>query len=49
MGLFEVNMPMLYGEGSLKAFIRLQEEIMRANEDQSLFAWVSDDKGGYVS
>ncbi|KAK5659344.1 hypothetical protein OQA88_1437 [Cercophora sp. LCS_1] len=38
MGIFDVNMPMLYGEGS-KAFIRLQEEIMRNTEDQSLFAW----------
>ncbi|RDL35384.1 uncharacterized protein BP5553_07315 [Venustampulla echinocandica] len=38
MGLFGVNMPTLYGEGS-KAFIRLQEEIMRTTYDQSLFAW----------
>lgn len=28
MGLFDVNMPMLYGEGE-KAFVRLQEEIMK--------------------
>ncbi|KAL1625571.1 hypothetical protein SLS56_007230 [Neofusicoccum ribis] len=39
MGLFDINMPMLYGEGG-KAFIRLQEEIMRASDDESLFAWV---------
>jgi hypothetical protein len=39
-GLFGVNMPMLYGEGD-KAFIRLQEEIMKNSEDQSLFAWTS--------
>ncbi|KFY49116.1 hypothetical protein V495_00704 [Pseudogymnoascus sp. VKM F-4514 (FW-929)] len=39
-GLFGVNMPMLYGEGE-KAFIRLQEEIMKNSEDQSLFAWTS--------
>jgi len=38
MGLFEVNMPMLYGEGK-RAFIRLQEEIMKNSDDQSLFAW----------
>lgn len=38
MGLFGVNMPMLYGEGD-KAFIRLQEEIMRLTDDQSLLAW----------
>jgi hypothetical protein len=28
MGIFDINMPLLYGEGQ-KAFIRLQEEIMR--------------------
>ena len=38
LGIFDVNMPMLYGEGS-KAFIRLQEEIIRQNNDLSLFAW----------
>jgi hypothetical protein len=38
LGIFNVNMPLLYGEGS-KAFIRLQEEIMRQSDDQSLFAW----------
>lgn len=38
MGLFNVNMPMLYGEGE-KAFIRLQEEIMKYSDDQSIFAW----------
>jgi len=38
MGLFDVNMPMLYGEGS-KAFLRLQEEIMKTTNDLSLFAW----------
>ncbi|KIN08824.1 hypothetical protein OIDMADRAFT_188507, partial [Oidiodendron maius Zn] len=38
MGLFDVNMPMLYGEG-LRAFQRLQEEILKRNEDYSLFAW----------
>jgi hypothetical protein len=39
MGIFDVNMPLLYGEGSSKAFIRLQEEIIKKTEDQSLFAW----------
>ncbi|KAK3213853.1 hypothetical protein GRF29_28g1226851 [Pseudopithomyces chartarum] len=41
MGLFNVNMPLLYGEGP-KAFIRLQEEIMKDSDDHSLFAWVPD-------
>ncbi|KIO05949.1 hypothetical protein M404DRAFT_509198 [Pisolithus tinctorius Marx 270] len=38
MGLFDVNMPMLYGEGS-KAFQRLQLEIIRVSSDHSIFAW----------
>jgi Heterokaryon incompatibility protein (HET) len=39
MGLFNVNMSMLYGEGS-NAFIRLQQKIMKHSDDQSLFAWI---------
>jgi hypothetical protein len=39
LGIFDVNMPLLYGEGSTKAFVRLQEEIMKGSDDQSLFAW----------
>ncbi|OAA75436.1 Heterokaryon incompatibility [Akanthomyces lecanii RCEF 1005] len=39
LGLFGVNMPLLYGEGGTRAFLRLQEEIMKASDDQSLFAW----------
>ncbi|KAH8681875.1 heterokaryon incompatibility protein-domain-containing protein [Xylariales sp. PMI_506] len=39
LGIFDVNMPLLYGEGK-KAFIRLQEEILiKDDQDQSLFAW----------
>lgn len=38
MGLFGVNMPLLYGEGK-RAFLRLQEEIIKDNDDQSIFAW----------
>jgi hypothetical protein len=38
LGIFGINMPLLYGEGK-KAFLRLQEEIMKVSEDQSLFAW----------
>lgn len=41
MGIFSVNMPLLYGEGS-KAFIRLQEEIMKSSTDHSLFAWIDE-------
>lgn len=39
MGIFAVNMPMLYGEGS-RAFQRLQEEILRSTDDESIFAWI---------
>ena len=39
LGLFDVSMPLLYGEGGKKAFIRLQEELMRNSDDQSLFVW----------
>lgn len=42
MGLFSVNMPLLYGEG-LKAFTRLQEEIMKGSTDPSLLVWVDED------
>ena len=38
LGIFDVNMPLLYGEGP-KAFQRLQEEILKVNADTSLFAW----------
>jgi len=39
MGLFGVNMPLLYGEGGDKAFVRLQREIMKQSIDDSIFAW----------
>ncbi len=40
MGLFNVNMPTIYGEGR-RAFRRLQEELMKQSVDTSLFAWGS--------
>ena len=39
MGLFNVHMPLLYGEGAQNAFVRLQGEIAKHTNDQSLFAW----------
>lgn len=42
LGIFDVNMPLLYGEGEEKAFIRLQEEIMKNSDDQTIFAWGHD-------
>jgi len=41
MGLFDINMPFIYGEEE-KAFIRLQEEIIKRNADQTIFAWDLD-------
>ncbi|KAH7380478.1 hypothetical protein DE146DRAFT_637487 [Phaeosphaeria sp. MPI-PUGE-AT-0046c] len=38
LGLFDIQMPLLYGEGE-KAFTRLQEEILKTTDDHSLFAW----------
>ncbi|KAI8725361.1 HET domain-containing protein [Fusarium sp. LHS14.1] len=49
MGIFSINMPLLYGEGE-RAFIRLQEEIMRVSDDHSLFAWkCADGRGGLLA
>jgi len=38
MGLFAINMPLLYGERE-REFIRLQEEIIKVIDDDSIFAW----------
>ncbi|KAH7260118.1 heterokaryon incompatibility protein-domain-containing protein [Fusarium solani] len=40
-GIFDVNLPMLYGEGT-KAFLRLQEEICQRVHDLTLFAWKTE-------
>ncbi|KAJ4855764.1 heterokaryon incompatibility protein (HET) domain-containing protein [Trichoderma breve] len=37
-GLFDVNMPLIYGEGG-KAFLRLQEHILQQSDDHTIFAW----------
>lgn len=41
MGIFSVNMPLLYGEGAKKAFLRLQQEILKESADHSLFTWTA--------
>lgn len=43
LGLFDINLPMIYGEGE-RAFLRLQEEIARETNDMSLFAWRAREK-----
>ncbi|KAI0382155.1 heterokaryon incompatibility protein-domain-containing protein [Hypomontagnella monticulosa] len=39
LGIFGVNMPLIYGEGGRKAFQRLQEEIIKYSNDYTIFAW----------
>jgi len=41
LGLFDINMPLLYGEGR-NAFVRLQMEIMDGSDDTTLLAWSSE-------
>jgi hypothetical protein len=53
MGMFSVHMPLLYGEGE-RAFLRLQEEIMKSSDDHTLFAWADpnakdDDRFGLLA
>jgi hypothetical protein len=50
LGIFGINMPPLYGEG-LGAFIRLQLEIMKISNDESLFAWEDNsiESGGLLA
>lgn len=40
LGLFDVSLPIIHGEGQ-KAFFKLQEEILKDTNDFSLFAWDS--------
>jgi hypothetical protein len=45
IGLFNTNIPLLYGEGS-KAFLRLQQAIIRQTDDETIFAWTGVGEGG---
>ncbi|GKT93555.1 heterokaryon incompatibility protein [Colletotrichum tofieldiae] len=42
MGLFGVNVPVLYGEGLAGAFRRLQHGIISTSPDETIFAWRAD-------
>ncbi|CAO1597600.1 hypothetical protein XANCAGTX0491_001407 [Xanthoria calcicola] len=44
LGLFEINMPLIYGEGQ-NAFFRLQREIIQSSSDESIFAWTEERVG----
>jgi hypothetical protein len=45
LGLFGVYMPLLYGEGE-RAFYRLQLELLKISDDESLLAWSFNDENG---
>jgi hypothetical protein len=38
LGIFDVNMPLIYGEGS-RALLRLQMELLKRSDDASIFAF----------
>jgi hypothetical protein len=41
LGIFGINMPVIYGEKE-RAFFRLQEEIIKIADDRSVFDWVGN-------
>jgi hypothetical protein len=41
LGIFGISMSLVYGEGA-RAFMRLQEEIIKETNDLTLFAWLAD-------
>lgn len=43
LGIFGVNMPVIYSEGP-RAFIRLQHEMIKITNDLSIFAWIPSDE-----
>ena len=48
LGLVQVNMPMLYGEGA-GAFYRLQLEIIKQTNEHTIFAWETSDTWQHTS
>ncbi|KAI0445826.1 heterokaryon incompatibility protein-domain-containing protein [Xylaria telfairii] len=47
LGLFGVNMPLLYGEGEAAAWRRLLDEVIKKSNDQSVFAFDYVAERGY--
>lgn len=39
VGIFDISLDIRYGEGRARAFLRLQQEIVRNSGDASIFAW----------
>ena len=48
LGIFQVNMALLYGEGE-RAFFRLQEEIIKSSNDQSILVWETSEESYRVN
>ena len=46
LGLFDIQMPLLYGEGA-EAFTRLQQEILTRYDDESIYVWRPLDQIGH--
>ncbi|KAF2164257.1 hypothetical protein M409DRAFT_68112 [Zasmidium cellare ATCC 36951] len=49
MGLFNVHMSLLYGEGGRNAFYRLQKKIIKQSNDESIFAFNANHIGGILA
>lgn len=49
LGLFNLNMRLLYGEGRSRAFRRLQEHILLNSNDESVFAFFTVDDNGALA
>lgn len=49
LGIFDISMPMIYGEGGEHAFLRLQEQILRNTRDDSILAWGLNSKASQLS
>lgn len=43
LGIFNVNLPLLYGEGGQKAFARLQRQILMQPRDDTIYFWHSEE------
>ena len=46
LGVFDLQMPILYGEGETNALMRLQLELIAQSDDQSIFAWMESSRYG---
>lgn len=40
-GIFDVSLPLIYGEGAMKAFPRLQRHILSQRRDDTILFWTT--------